>query len=38
MLTVGLDALPGSITDVMPAALEHFGVAPPPYARPLARA
>jgi predicted AlkP superfamily pyrophosphatase or phosphodiesterase len=38
MLTVGLDALPSSIVDVMPAVLDHFGVAPPPYARPLARA
>jgi hypothetical protein len=33
MLTVGLDALPSSITEVMPAALDHFGVALPPYAR-----
>jgi predicted AlkP superfamily pyrophosphatase or phosphodiesterase len=38
MLTVGVDALPASIVEVMPAVLEHFGVAPPPYARPLARA
>jgi hypothetical protein len=38
MLTVGLDADLRSITDVMPAALEHFGVAAPAYARPLARA
>jgi hypothetical protein len=38
MLTVGLEAELGSITDVMPAALEHFGVAAPSYARPLARA
>ncbi len=38
MLTVGLDVEPTSITDVMPAALEHFGVAAPAYARPLARA
>ena len=37
MLTVGLDALPGSITEVMPAVLEHFAVAPPAYVRPLAR-
>ena len=35
MLTVGLEVLPGSITEVMPAVLEHFGVEPPPYARPL---
>ena len=37
MLTVGLDALPASIVEVMPAVLGHFGVEPPPYARPLAR-
>jgi hypothetical protein len=37
MLSVGLRTLPASITEVMPAVLEHFGVAPPPYARPLAR-
>jgi hypothetical protein len=37
MLSVGLGALPASITEVMPAVLEHFGVAAPPYARPLAR-
>jgi predicted AlkP superfamily pyrophosphatase or phosphodiesterase len=36
MLTVGVDAEPVSITDVAPAALAHFGIAPPPYARPLA--
>jgi hypothetical protein len=35
MLTVGLERLPASITDVMPLALEHFGVAPPPYARTI---
>ena len=34
MLTVGIDAMPGSIVDVMPAVLDHFGVAPPAYARP----
>ncbi len=33
MLTVGLETQPRSITDVMPIALEHFGVAPPPYVR-----
>jgi predicted AlkP superfamily pyrophosphatase or phosphodiesterase len=38
MLTVGLDALPGSIVEVMPAVLDHFGVALPAYARPLASA
>jgi hypothetical protein len=36
MLAVGLDSLPASITEVAPAALAHFGVEPPPYARPLA--
>jgi len=38
MLTVGLETLPGSIVEVMPAVLEHFGVARPAYARPAARA
>ncbi len=38
MLAVGLESLPGSIVEVMPAALEHFGVALPAYARPPARA
>ncbi|MBA2298845.1 MAG: alkaline phosphatase family protein [Actinobacteria bacterium] len=33
MLTVGLDVEPRSITDVMPLALEHFGVPLPSYAR-----
>ncbi|HXH89905.1 MAG TPA: alkaline phosphatase family protein [Gaiellaceae bacterium] len=33
MLTVGLSEQPGSITDVMPLALRHFGVEPPAYAR-----
>ncbi len=37
MLTVGLDSTPGSITEVMPAVLEHFAVSPPAYVRPLAR-
>ena len=37
MLTVGIDALPGSIVEVMPAVLDHFGVAPPAYARALVR-
>ncbi len=35
MLTVGLERQPASITDVMPLALENFGVAPPPYVRTL---
>ncbi len=38
MLTVGLETLPGSIVEVMPAVLEHFGVDAPAYARPAARA
>jgi hypothetical protein len=38
MLTVGLESLPGSIVEVMPAVLEHFGVALPAYARTPARA
>ena len=33
MLTVGLDVEPRSITDVMPAALRHFGVPRPAYTR-----
>jgi len=37
MLTVGLETLPGSIVEVMPAVLEHFGVAPPAYVRASAR-
>jgi predicted AlkP superfamily pyrophosphatase or phosphodiesterase len=38
MLTLGLDAVPESIVDVMPTVLRHFGVEPPPYARALERA
>jgi predicted AlkP superfamily pyrophosphatase or phosphodiesterase len=38
MLTVGLDALPASIIEVMPAVLDHFGVPAPPYARTPAKA
>jgi predicted AlkP superfamily pyrophosphatase or phosphodiesterase len=37
MLTVGVDAQPASIVEVMPAVLDHFGVALPAYARALAR-
>jgi Type I phosphodiesterase / nucleotide pyrophosphatase len=36
MLTVGLEAEPRSIVEVAPVVLEHFGVEPPPYARPHA--
>ncbi len=38
MLTVGLDVLPASIVEVMPAVLDHFGVTAPPYARALTKA
>jgi hypothetical protein len=38
VLTVGVNAEPASITDVMPAALNHFGVPLPAYARPLVAA
>ena len=38
MLAVGLDVLPASIVEVMPAVLDHFGVPAPPYARTLSRA
>jgi predicted AlkP superfamily pyrophosphatase or phosphodiesterase len=38
LLTIGVDAEPGRITDVAPAVLTHFGVEPPPYQRALAHA
>ena len=38
MLTVGVERLPTRITEIAPAVLEHFGIEPPPYARPLLRA
>jgi len=38
LLTVGVDASPSRITEVVPAVLAHFGVEPPPYARALAHA
>ena len=38
MLAVGLDTLPASIVEVMPAVLDHFGVAAPAYARAPATA
>ena len=37
LLTVGVDAAPARIIDVMPAVLSHFGVAPPSYTRALQR-
>jgi predicted AlkP superfamily pyrophosphatase or phosphodiesterase len=36
VLSVGVDAEVRSIRDIAPAVLAHFGVEPPPYARPLA--
>ena len=36
MLTVGLETQPTRITEVAPAVLDHFGVAPPPSVRALA--
>ena len=38
MLAVGLDVLPASIVEVMPAVLDHFGVPAPAYAQVPARA
>ncbi|HTO25033.1 MAG TPA: alkaline phosphatase family protein [Gaiellaceae bacterium] len=38
LLTIGVDASPSRITEVVPAVLAHFGVEPPPYARALAHA
>jgi hypothetical protein len=38
MLTVSLEGVPGTIVDVAPRILAHFGVEPPPYARPLVAA
>jgi len=37
VLTVGVDAAPARITDVMPAVLSHFGVDAPAYVRSLER-
>jgi predicted AlkP superfamily pyrophosphatase or phosphodiesterase len=36
MLTIAVEGEPHSIVDVAPLVLAHFGVEPPPYARPLA--
>jgi hypothetical protein len=38
MLVVGLDVLPASIVEVMPAVLDHFAVPAPSYARTLTKA
>jgi predicted AlkP superfamily pyrophosphatase or phosphodiesterase len=38
MLTIGVEAQPESIVDISPAALRHFGVEPPAYARSLTHA
>jgi len=38
MLTIGLDAQPQSIVEIVPAVLQHFDVEPPAYARQLTRA
>jgi effector-binding domain-containing protein len=38
VLTVGVEGEPGSIVDLAPLVLRHFGIAPPPYARMLAHA
>jgi len=38
LLTIGLETQPESITDIAPVILEHFGLEPPAYARPLTRA
>jgi predicted AlkP superfamily phosphohydrolase/phosphomutase len=31
MLTVGIDRLPSSITEIAPVVLSHFGIASPSY-------
>ena len=38
MLSVGIDSVPHSITEIAPLVLSHFGVEPPAYARTLADA
>jgi Type I phosphodiesterase / nucleotide pyrophosphatase len=38
MLTIGVASQPQSIVEIAPAVLQHFGVEPPTYARPLTRA
>jgi hypothetical protein len=37
LLTIGVEAAPARITDVMPAVLSHFDVEPPSYTRALQR-
>jgi hypothetical protein len=37
LLTIGVEAAPARITDVMPAVLSHFGVEPPAYTQALQR-
>jgi hypothetical protein len=38
MLSIGVDTQPRSIVEIAPIVLQHFGVEPPAYARPLTRA
>ncbi len=38
LLTIGIDAAPERITEVVPAVLSHFGVEPPAYVRAVAHA
>ena len=38
LLTIGIDAAPERITEVVPAVLAHFGVEPPAYVRAVAHA
>jgi hypothetical protein len=38
LLTIGIDAAPERITEVVPAVLAHFGVEAPPYVRTLSHA
>jgi hypothetical protein len=38
LLTIGIDAVPERITEVVPGVLAHFGVEPPAYARALVHA
>jgi hypothetical protein len=38
LLTIGIDAAPERITEIVPAVLTHFGVEPPAYVRAVAHA